>query len=115
MVNKPMARKRRRRDSDATRDALLKAGAELFAEGGYDGVPVATIAEKAGVNKAMINYHFGGKRGLYRAIVHGTFSDIVARAEKLAESPGRATDLLRKVVALLAGAAMGRNPHFAAM
>ena len=67
----------RRRDAAATRDALLTAGGELFAERGYDGVPVAAIAQKAGVNKAMINYHFGGKRKLYLAIVTATFANIV--------------------------------------
>src|SRR5437667_3373971 len=63
------SRRARRRDAAATRDALLAAGTELFAERGYDGVPVWAVAQKAGVNKAMINYHFGGKRKLYRAIV----------------------------------------------
>jgi len=106
---------RRRRDSEATRDALLTAGTELFAESGYDGVPVAAIAEKAGVNKAMINYHFGGKRQLYRTIVHTTFAEIVARAESLADSPGRAPDLLRGLIGLIADGATARNPHFAAM
>src|SRR5438034_5239947 len=66
----------RRRDAAATREALLAAGAELFAERGYDGVPVTAIAQRAGVNKAMINYHFGGKRKLYLAIVSVTFAEI---------------------------------------
>src|ERR671937_2389293 len=85
----------RRRDAAATRDALLTAGAELFAERGYDGVPVAAIAHKAGVNKAMVSYHFGGKRKLYLAIVGTTFADLVARAEKLPVSDRPAPELLR--------------------
>ena len=105
----------RRRDAAATRDALLAAGTELFAGRGYDGVPVAAIAARAGVNKAMINYHFGGKRGLYLAIVTTTFSAIAAGAERLAESDGPAPALLRDLVSLLAEAAAGRNPHFPAM
>ncbi len=105
----------RRRDSEATRAALLAAGTELFAESGYDGVPVAAIAEKARVNKAMISYHFGGKRQLYRAIVRTTFSEIVERAEELADSPRRAPDLLGELVDLVARAATARNPHFPAM
>ena len=36
----------RRRDAAATRDALLAAGTELFAERGYDGVPVASRASR---------------------------------------------------------------------
>jgi AcrR family transcriptional regulator len=117
MVNSGSGQKRARRlrDSDATRDALLAAGTELFAESGYDGVPVAAIAEKSGVNKAMINYHFGGKRQMYRAILHATFAEIVARAEKLPDSPGRAPDLLRDLVGLIADAAATRNPHFPAI
>jgi AcrR family transcriptional regulator len=94
---------------------LLTAGTELFAGRGYDGVPVAAIAEKAGVNKAMINYHFGGKRNLYLAIITTTFSEIVAGAERLAESTQPAPSVLRDLVTLLADAAARRNPHFPAM
>src|SRR5215475_10886660 len=89
----------RRRDAARTRDALIAAGTGLFAERGYDGVPVATIALQAKVNKAMISYHFGGKRGLYLAIVTATFSEIVSRVEALADSPRPAPDLLREFVA----------------
>jgi len=105
----------RRRDSAATREALLAAGTELFAEHGYDGVPVALIAGKAGVNKAMINYHFGGKRKLYVAIVNATFAEIVASVERLAESNRPAPEVLRDVVALVGEVATRRHPHFCTM
>src|SRR6267143_1712012 len=82
----------RRRDAAATRDALLAAGAELFAERGYDGVPVTAIAQKAGVNKAMINYHFGGKRKLYLAIVSATFPEII-------DKPARILGAVQRIVA----------------
>lgn len=105
----------RRRDAAATRDALLAAGAELFAERGYDGVPVAAIANKARVNKAMISYHFGGKRKLYRAIVTATFSEIVAGVERLAGSPRPAAEVLRELVAVVGDMATRRYPHFCSM
>lgn len=105
----------RRRDAAATRDALLAAGAELFAERGYDGVPVAAIAERAHVNKAMISYHFGGKRQLYLAIVTATFGEIVAGVERLAGSPRPAPEVLRELVALVGEMATRRHPHFCAM
>src|SRR5215470_18462808 len=92
-------RQGRRRDAAATREALLAAGRTLFAERGYDGVPVATIAQRAGVNKAMINYHFGGKRKLYRTIVSDTFAEIVAHVERLAESSRPAPEVLRQLIA----------------
>jgi TetR/AcrR family transcriptional regulator len=105
----------RRRDAAATRDALVAAGAELFAERGYDGVPVAAIALKAGVNKAMINYHFGGKRKLYLAIVSASFAEIVAGVEALAESPRPAPEALRELIAVVGEMASRRHPHFCAM
>src|SRR5919199_833142 len=109
----PLARSpARRRDAMATREALLAAGAELFADRGYDGVPVAAIAQKAGVNKAMINYHFGGKRKLYLAIVSATFADIVARVEALADAPRPAPDVLRELIAAVGDLATHRHPHF---
>jgi len=105
----------RRRDSAATREALLAAGTELFAERGYDGVPVSAIAQKAGVNKAMINYHFGGKRKLYVAIVDATFAEIIAGVERLADSARPAPEVLRELVALVGEVATRRHPHFCTM
>jgi AcrR family transcriptional regulator len=100
-VNAAESPRTRRRDPAATREALLEAGTELFAERGYDGVPVSVIAHKAGVNKAMINYHFGGKRKLYLAILNATFAEIVTSVEHLAESPRPAPEVLRELIAMV--------------
>jgi TetR/AcrR family transcriptional regulator len=111
-----VGRPARRRDAAGTREALLAAGTELFAERGYDGVPLWAIAQKAGVNKAMVNYHFGGKRKLYQAIVTGTFGDIVAAVEGLADSTSvRAPDLLRELIGAVGDLASRRHPHFCTM
>jgi TetR/AcrR family transcriptional regulator len=72
-----------RRDPRATRQALLEAGAALFAERGLDGASTEDIAHRAGVNKALISYHFGGKRGLYAAILESHFSRMTARLERV--------------------------------
>ena len=111
----PSTDRARRRDAAGTRDALLAAGAELFAEHGYDGVPVADIAQRAGVNKAMINYHFGRKRQLYLAIVGATFDEIVASVERLATAPRPAPQLLRELIAVVSEAVTRRHPHFCTM
>ena len=115
MVDKKARRIRRPRDAEATRRALVAAGTRLFAERGYDGVALSAVAARAGVNKAMVSYHFGGKRKLYSAIVTATFADIVARAEKLPVSAQPAPALLRELIALVADTAGGRHPHFPAM
>jgi AcrR family transcriptional regulator len=58
----------RRRDPERTRERILDAALTEFAARGYAGARVNEIAERAGVNKQLISYYFGGKEGLYRAI-----------------------------------------------
>lgn len=88
-------RERERRDPEATRRALLQAGAGLFAERGFDGVPIEAVAERAGVNKALISYHFRGKRGLYVAILESTFAEVRARLSAVDGEAESAGDALR--------------------
>jgi AcrR family transcriptional regulator len=58
----------RRRDPERTRQALLDAALAEFSAKGLAGARVGDIAQRAGVNKQLISYHFGGKDGLYRAL-----------------------------------------------
>lgn len=58
----------RQRDPDRTRQALLDAALHEFADKGLAGARVSEIAARAGVNKQLISYYFGGKHGLYRAL-----------------------------------------------
>lgn len=53
----------------STRDRILDASEGLFFGRGYDGVSTRDITERAGVNVAAINYHFGGKKNLYREVL----------------------------------------------
>lgn len=56
------------RNPAATRLRILTAAEIEFADHGFDGVSVRQIALRAEVPVALINYHFGSKEGLYRAI-----------------------------------------------
>jgi TetR/AcrR family transcriptional regulator len=58
----------RQADAERSRRQLLAAAFDEFAEKGYAGARVQEIAARAGVNKQLINYYFGGKEGLYRAL-----------------------------------------------
>lgn len=48
---------------------ILEAALELFATSGFEGASTRAIAERAGVNLPAIQYYFGSKEGLYRAVV----------------------------------------------
>ena len=55
--------------SRSTKEKLIEAALDAFGEHGYDGAGLREICKKAGVNNAAVNYHFGDKRGLYRAVL----------------------------------------------
>jgi AcrR family transcriptional regulator len=54
-------------DDSATATRLLEAAAHEFARHGFVATRVREIVEAAGANLAAVNYHFGGKDGLYQA------------------------------------------------
>jgi len=56
-----------------TRQRLLMAAGKLFAEKGMSGASIREIARKARVNVAAVNYHYGSKENLYRAVLHYVF------------------------------------------
>jgi TetR/AcrR family transcriptional regulator len=59
------------------KEKILEASLDEFAEKGYDGSRVDKIAEKAGVNKALIYYHFQSKEGLYEAVIDFLFQKAI--------------------------------------
>ncbi len=52
-----------------TRERLLESACEVFAEQGFQDANVAEICERAQANIAAINYHYGGKKKLYVAVL----------------------------------------------
>ena len=54
--------------TDSAKERILDAGESAFGKSGYEATTVRKIAEEAGVPVALINYHFGSKVGLYRAV-----------------------------------------------
>ena len=56
------------RGEDTARRILL-AAIEVFADEGYEGASTRSLASHAGVNAPAIQYYFGSKEGLYRAVI----------------------------------------------
>jgi len=88
------------RAGDLTRTKILHSAEDLFGEHGFDGVSVRQIALAAGVPVALVNYHFGGKEGLYRAIFEMRSPAIVddrlagLRLAELEPNPDRKLELI---------------------
>jgi AcrR family transcriptional regulator len=64
----------RKRNAEATRQAILAAAKTQFARAGYEGAFLRDIAADAGVDAALINRYFGGKEGLFAAVLTNTIS-----------------------------------------
>lgn len=60
--------------AECTRDRVLAAAREVFAEFGFKGATVREICRHAGVNVAAVNYHFSSKEALFMAAL--TFEPI---------------------------------------
>jgi AcrR family transcriptional regulator len=63
----------------ATRRHLLEAAAEVFAGVGFRAATVRQICLRAGANVAAVNYHFGDKEKLYRAVLKATLKSAIAK------------------------------------
>ena len=57
------------KETSETRQRLLETAAMVFAEHGFAAATIRVIAGRARVNVAAVNYHFGGKDGLYREVI----------------------------------------------
>jgi len=95
----------KRRDSARTKQQLLRAAKELFAERGYGSTTVRDIGEAAGVDPALIARYFGSKSALFVAVCeteamprsqvfdNAEIDRVVSRAERIGPTP-----VLRSVV-----------------
>jgi TetR/AcrR family transcriptional regulator len=88
-----------RRDSTATREAVFSAAADLFSRRGFDSVTVDDIAKAAGVNRAMLYYHFADKLALYRDIVCRMLDEAGARVTAIVEQPLSPAEKLTRFIA----------------
>jgi AcrR family transcriptional regulator len=78
------------RPAERTRQALIEAAVAIFAENGFARGSVRAITQAAGANQAAIAYHFGGKEGLYRAVLR-TAIEAFSAGEAEAAMPQAAT------------------------
>lgn len=83
----PTAVRAQRPSADPTRERIVAAAADLFAERSFEGATTRVIAARAGVTQPLLNYHFRSKDALWRAAVDSLFaelsSSVAAQSEAL--------------------------------
>ncbi|QHI69198.1 TetR/AcrR family transcriptional regulator [Tichowtungia aerotolerans] len=91
--------------SEATKWKMINAAGELAAELGIDNVSTRTVAERSGENIGSIHYHFGGKNGLWVAVVNEAMLgcvqvDHIEELDALEDNPTpeHFSEIVRKVI-----------------
>jgi len=77
--------RKERCDGVETREAILAAAADEFAEKGFELASAREICRRAGVNSALLSRYFGSKESLYRIVAKRLFGDLGAPLARLAE------------------------------
>ena len=76
--SEPGGQKRRSVIEDVRRAQIIESAVETFAEVGYARTSLARIAERVGISKGVISYHFAGKDDLMEQVVTQVYSEIIA-------------------------------------
>lgn len=74
-----------RADGIETREAIISAAEEEFAEKGFELASAREICRRAGVNSALLSRYFGSKESLYRIVAKKLFGDLGAPLANLSD------------------------------
>ena len=77
---------------------IVAEAVRVFAESGYEGASIATVAENAGLSKQNLMYYFPTKQALYERVLDGVLDDWLARMDSLADPQQDPRDVLRAYV-----------------
>jgi AcrR family transcriptional regulator len=94
------AAKERVRDAERTRAEIMEVATHEFADLGYDGARVDEIAAKTRTTKRMIYYYFGGKEGLFLAVLEQAYRHIRSLEQQLDVDHLEPVEALRQLAEL---------------
>jgi len=97
--------------SSIAREKILDASSAVFAEEGFAGARVDAIAQRAGVNKAMLYYHIGDKQALYSEVLNRNFGRIEKALQEGLPNEGSPSDRLRAVITIVERAIAANPDH----
>ena len=86
--------------AQATRDAILRAATKVFARHGFAGGRIEQISKAAKSYDRMIYYYFGGKEGLYLAVLENAYRGIREAEQKLRVDHADPVEAIRRLAEL---------------
>lgn len=87
--------KKKSRDPEATRAAILDAAEKVFLKKGYGNSALSEIARQGGVTKSLIHHHFGSKHDLWREVKMRRFTHYMEQQLEMLQGGEPSVDLLR--------------------
>src|SRR3954469_8748427 len=90
----PTRTRGRPRGNPPTRESLVSAARTLFLDRGYRRTTLRAVAGAAGVDPALIAYHFGSKKGLFADVMQFQCANALAVEDVLGGDPATLPDRL---------------------
>jgi TetR/AcrR family transcriptional regulator len=90
--------KRRVLNRDKLEADIVAEAVRVFAENGYEGASIATVADNAGLSKQNLMYYFPTKQALYQRVLADVLDEWLARMDTLADPEQEPRDMLRAYV-----------------
>ena len=94
--------------STDSRQRIVDAAEELFAEKGYHGASVREIVRRAEVTSPMLYYHFGSKEDLLAALLRERFDAFMANLREVLQEATSVSEVMERTAAFVFQAALER-------
>lgn len=93
-----MAKKENQQASDSTEQKIFDAAHEVFTQKGMDGAKMQEIADRAGINKALLHYYYRSKEKLYETVARAILNKALPAIRQVIESDQPLEDKLRRFI-----------------
>ena len=90
--------RRRALNRDKLEADIIGEAVRVFAECGYEGTSIATVADNAGLSKQNLMYYFPTKQALYQRVLDDVLDEWLARMDKLADAAQEPSAVLRAYI-----------------
>lgn len=104
-----MAKRENQQAADSTEQKIFDAAHEVFTQKGMDGAKMQEIADRAGINKALLHYYYRTKEKLYESVARAIIGKAIPAIRQIIESDLPLEEKIRRFIETYIGI-ISRNP-----
>ena len=82
----------------ATQELILQSAMQVFIEKGRHGARMQEIADRAGINKALLHYYYRSKNNLYATVIEETFGKNISQVMKILDKDLPVKEIIRSFI-----------------